>query len=587
MPDVITILENNVVTTQVAGADVLLPMAIAATTALAERAESALAEIQDIAENAEEAPSIANKLNVNGDNIGSNAEALRTAIGVPSLGDAVRPLSSFGALTAGATAMATVEAALADAGRGVVAVIDAPADIGTAPADNPGAVLLGEQPIWYTDPVLTGRRVINHAGRDASLLAWGQECLIRWLSGLKNGDTLSVGIVGNSQMTDGSTYLGYILGFLLDCHPGVSVTNYAISGTSMEEWRTGANGYSAANKALANVVAGTHDLIIIGFGENEPAAAQDADEFDTTYRLCLDDLRAQDVQACSILLLTPNAMNGAGDRDEYHNAIYRPVIRQCALDYQCAFFDRNGLFPDAYVDRGTGDSQDEWLDNIGVHPSELQRDTLAFKIYDFLIPEGLRPNFLSLNARNATDLPETWLQGLGVDRATTGFPGDGFVATIGPQTTATPTKLQINWGADTLGIFARTGIPGFWGPFRTMGLTAIGTNSLIATDVLTAFPMGDTVMRITDASWPVNGYVFTTREMANPAGANGFQRAMSIGADGPMYQRMWVGSWGTWRRVGLVAADLVNAVDDAAAATASVPVGDFYRNGSVVMVRVA
>lgn len=34
-------------------------------------------------------------------------------------------------------------------------------------------------------------------------------------------------------------------------------------------------------------------------------------------------------------------------------------------------------------------------------------------------------------------------------------------------------------------------------------------------------------------------------------------------------------------------ATLVNAVDDAAAATAGVPVGGLYRNGSVVMVRVA
>jgi hypothetical protein len=35
-----------------------------------------------------------------------------------------------------------------------------------------------------------------------------------------------------------------------------------------------------------------------------------------------------------------------------------------------------------------------------------------------------------------------------------------------------------------------------------------------------------------------------------------------------------------------IGAGLVDAVDDAAAATAGVPVGAFYRNGSVVMVRV-
>lgn len=34
-------------------------------------------------------------------------------------------------------------------------------------------------------------------------------------------------------------------------------------------------------------------------------------------------------------------------------------------------------------------------------------------------------------------------------------------------------------------------------------------------------------------------------------------------------------------------ASLVNAVDDTAAATAGVPVGGLYRNGSVLMIRVA
>jgi hypothetical protein len=44
----------------------------------------------------------------------------------------------------------------------------------------------------------------------------------------------------------------------------------------------------------------------------------------------------------------------------------------------------------------------------------------------------------------------------------------------------------------------------------------------------------------------------------------------------------------TWELGALVSigAGLVDAVDDAAAATAGVPVGAFYRNGSVVMVRV-
>lgn len=47
---------------------------------------------------------------------------------------------------------------------------------------------------------------------------------------------------------------------------------------------------------------------------------------------------------------------------------------------------------------------------------------------------------------------------------------------------------------------------------------------------------------------------------------------------------VWTGSaWARWP----VLAQLTNAADDAAAATAGVPVGRLYRNGSVLMIRVA
>lgn len=52
MPDVITVLENNVVTTQVAGSDVLLPMAIAAASVQADRAETAAAAAEGFLDDA-------------------------------------------------------------------------------------------------------------------------------------------------------------------------------------------------------------------------------------------------------------------------------------------------------------------------------------------------------------------------------------------------------------------------------------------------------------------------------------------------------------------------------------------------------
>lgn len=69
MPDVITVLKDNVVITQVAGAELLLPMAIAASAVNADRAEAALAEIADFASGAPDAPSILNKINRDGSNV--------------------------------------------------------------------------------------------------------------------------------------------------------------------------------------------------------------------------------------------------------------------------------------------------------------------------------------------------------------------------------------------------------------------------------------------------------------------------------------------------------------------------------------
>lgn len=81
MADVITVLRDNVAITQVAGAEVLLPLAIAASSENAGRAEAALAEIEDIASGAPDAPSVLMKANKSGDNLtGEEAEAFRLAL---------------------------------------------------------------------------------------------------------------------------------------------------------------------------------------------------------------------------------------------------------------------------------------------------------------------------------------------------------------------------------------------------------------------------------------------------------------------------------------------------------------------------
>ena len=65
---VIRVVDNRAVVT-VAGADALLPLAIAASSEAADRAEAALAAIEDIASGAPDAPSIVNKADKDGGNI--------------------------------------------------------------------------------------------------------------------------------------------------------------------------------------------------------------------------------------------------------------------------------------------------------------------------------------------------------------------------------------------------------------------------------------------------------------------------------------------------------------------------------------
>lgn len=81
MPDVITILRDNVVITQVPGADVLLPMAIAASAQYAAAAAAQYKAMLDIQALGDDAAAIAARLKIDGSNVGISAGALRTNIG--------------------------------------------------------------------------------------------------------------------------------------------------------------------------------------------------------------------------------------------------------------------------------------------------------------------------------------------------------------------------------------------------------------------------------------------------------------------------------------------------------------------------
>lgn len=369
----------------------------------------------------------------NGDTL---EDALLGGAGIPTI-------VSFGDVSTTTAAATTLETAFDELGLGATLYAGQEVNIGTVDVVNPGVDIVGEMPVYWTPPGYQ-KRVKNHPGRDTSLHTWGQEYLIRWLWGLAEGGTLTVGIVGDSNMTDGR--FGTQLGFLLGSLPNVTVTDYARSGTTFEEWRTGANGYNAASKSMSHVISAAPKLTLIGFDTNASAAGTTAQELFDSYDAGMATLRASlPIQTNAIGLIVPNAMNGAGDRDEYHSRIYRNVTRAIARKYQCFYFDRNALLPDAFVDRLAGTGQYKWLDSSGAHPTDLHRDLLVARAFEAIVPDRGALNFMWQTAVVAATLPSGLPKGVSCSRATTGFPADGGVITYNPFSTAGHFAFQINY----------------------------------------------------------------------------------------------------------------------------------------------
>jgi len=159
---------------------------------------------------------------------------------------------------------------------------------------------------------------------------------------------------------------------------------------------------------------------------------------------------------------------------------------------------------------------------------------------------------MAQTARVASALPSTYPKRLSVQRATTGFPSDGFVATLNPLTTAGHFPLQINWQLDA-GSFHIRAITASdtWSNWSAIGLSALATDAFGGTETITSYPRGQSSMRVTAGSWPLNGYVFTTRETNSPAGSNGYQDLMDAATDAKTKRRVWAGgAWGVWRDLG-------------------------------------
>ena len=384
--------------------------------------------------------------------------------------------STYGALTPVGTAAATLATAYTSVGVGGKLLANDDFSVGTAAVNNPGADFIGDKGIYYNTGVSGGNRLLNRPGRAAELHQWGRENLVRWLEGLRTNATLKVALVGDSNT---EAYVGAALATYLDSLPNITLTNFGVSGTQIEQWRTAASPYNSNSKALTDVVAFDPDLIVMCWGTNDPVVgARDADDFSTSLASALTTLRTSlGVNACSIALLTPQALGDTSGRDELWNLQIRPIIRTMAERFDCAYFDKNALFPNSVIDLAAGAMQNKWLDSNRVHTSDVATNIIAAMVAEWLVPRELwAMTWESIPNKAAADTSSTYPPGVTIARMTDAK-FDGFVCTINPISTGGHFALQFNWSYNSTAplLAYRIALSSVWSSWQSINL---GTSNL-------------------------------------------------------------------------------------------------------------
>jgi len=325
-------------------------------------------------------------------------------------------------------------------------------------------------------------------------LTWGTENNVRWLEGLRTGATLKVSLVGDSNT---SGFVGGALQGYLDSLPTTSVVNHAVSGSNIEEWRTGTGPFAGTGKALSDVITYDPDLVVLCFGTNDPLSGRTAANFATSLNSALTTLRASlDVHTTSILLLTPNAMGSVNDQDEFWSLQIRSIIRAAAEKFNCSFFDKNGLFPNSNIDLSAGAMQNKWWDSARVHTATLSTNVIAVMIAEFLVPREIYAKVWdNIPTKAAADLSTTYPPGVSLTRMADGA-HNGFTATLNPISTGGHFAIQIHWSFLTFECSIRISIGGAWSAWVSILPSPLGTvGSLAANHTITAGAAGLSTQR--------------------------------------------------------------------------------------------
>lgn len=246
-----------------------------------------------------------------------------------------------------------------------------------------------------------GTLVSNAAGMEVNRLDFGLAWLFRWLNQLKAVTPMTVGMIGDSNTAG---YRGPILAALLTQVPGITVVNYGVGNTTLNQFVNKTGPFATNGLAMDALIAAGHDLVICNFdGTNTPAVdaggspqsfAADMDAFLTALRGSANGSPGR----CSVLLCTSSAQAEGGTnsgtiwkRDMLFKAYSRQVVALAALKYNCAFFDLCGRLPEPTVDFAAGSvGVNTWFTDNHLHPINAHNDLLAQMLFEYLVPSVYR-----------------------------------------------------------------------------------------------------------------------------------------------------------------------------------------------------
>lgn len=307
-----------------------------------------------------------------------------------------------------------------------------------------GLIAIFAASIAQAQPAITLPASLPQEVRDLAVQGHtGREYLHGFATKIHNNAAVKITIAGDSTVAGAffngiSTSIGigaaYKPEYLLSRYAwerglrSVTTVNAGNGGAGTDDW---------TSTHLATDMAGDPDLYIWHYGVNDPSLG--ASGFDTQLRNGLTAMRAHangGYAAMDCVLMTPNTIHDPGTgRDEDWVRTIRPLIKQAAEDFRCAYFDTFGLYEDGQ------NGIDKWIDDIsasndgsiGVHPSEDLNALIYAQLGDFIYPMAIDNRINSyFNIPSATQTvdfsvaPSNFRYGMTSYATGSGWPSSGY-----------------------------------------------------------------------------------------------------------------------------------------------------------------